>query len=181
MKPPLLGTMRLNSQASTMLTSTHSCKNSIIIRVCQGPFYIFLIFRLINYFSDLVTMLDTIPKWCGLTLRRLAVAGLIMLYVLFILVDTQLCKSENMNPYSTSAKHEWNMDSYFHDCRVVYLIYTTSRVEYGRSKIPYSTILKRNNSEIWDLTSHTPLYSNFSTVKIWTESVVNNQTLLSLL
>jgi len=31
-----------------------------------------------------------------------------------LLVDTPLCKSENMNPYSTSAKHEWNMDSYFH-------------------------------------------------------------------
>ena len=40
--------------------------------------------------------------------------------------------------------HSWNMDSYFHDCRVVYLIYTTSRVEYGRRENPYSTILKRN-------------------------------------
>ena len=32
----------------------------------------------------------------------------------------------------------------------------------------------RSDSGIWDLTSHTPLYSNFSKVTIWTESGVNS-------
>ena len=58
---------------------------------------------------------------------------------------TPLCDHENMNPYYTRATHSWNMDSYFH--------------EY---------------SGIWDLNSHTPLYLNFSTVKIWTESGVKS-------
>ena len=36
--------------------------------------------------------------------------------------------------------------------------------------------IKEEFCGIWDLTSHTQLYSNFSTVKIWTESGVNNRT-----
>ena len=39
---------------------------------------------------------------------------------------------------------------------------------------PIFHYIKEEYSGIWDLTSHTPLYSNFSTVKIWTESGVSD-------
>ena len=38
---------------------------------------------------------------------------------------------------------------------------------------PIFHYIKDEYSGIWDLNSHTPLYSNFSTVKIWTESGIS--------
>ena len=44
-----------------------------------------------------------------------------------------------------------------------------------KKKNPIFHYIEEEYSGIWDSTFHTPLYSNFSTVKMWMETGVNNE------
>ena len=80
-----------------------------------------------------------------------------------------------MNPYSTSVStsgiwiHIFMMQSGVSDLH-------HDQSEVWKKGNPIFHYIKEEYSGIWDLTSHTPLYSNFSTVKIWTESGVISHT-----
>ena len=83
-----------------------------------------------------------------------------------ILSDTSLCKSENMNPYSTQYGFIFSL-----------LQSGVSDLHHEQSGVrkkgnPMFHYIKEEYSGIWDLNSHIPLHSNFSTVKIWMESGV---------